>query len=173
MASKKIAPEGEPMLCEHCGDMNGEETGIDHDERDCPWLETDGGDFVAFDPAELAKTLQATADGSLAHSAAIGLLISHGLWITRLAERPGLLLIDYSGSSPEPYGVNWLKIVETLAAKELPASGGELRILAIAASLADTAARIPLGDAITGLDAINLGLVLHAIATVNGRPDTI
>jgi hypothetical protein len=24
------------MFCEHCGDTNGEETGVDHDERDCP-----------------------------------------------------------------------------------------------------------------------------------------
>jgi len=24
------------MFCEHCGDTNGENTGVDHDERDCP-----------------------------------------------------------------------------------------------------------------------------------------
>ncbi|QKV93025.1 hypothetical protein HUT19_15720 [Streptomyces sp. NA02950] len=157
------------MFCEHCGDIDGDETGIDHDERDCPWLDTDG-DPVPVDAAELADTLQAAADGSPAHSAAIGLLIGHGLWIKRLAERPGLLLIDYSGPSPEAYGIDWLKVVEALAAKELAASSGELRILAIAASLADTAARIPLGDAVSSLDATNLDLVLTAIAQANGRP---
>jgi hypothetical protein len=27
------------MLCTHCGDTNGENTGVDHDERDCPWYD--------------------------------------------------------------------------------------------------------------------------------------
>lgn len=157
------------MFCEHCGDVDGEETGIDHDERDCPWYDTDNG-AVTIDPDQLADTLQATAASSPALRAAVGLLVDHGLWIKRLAERPGLLLIDYSGPDPEPYGVDWLKVVEALAAKELPASSGELRILALAASLADTAARIPLGDAVSGLDTTNLALVLKAIVTANGRP---
>ncbi|GAB2956603.1 hypothetical protein [Streptomyces heilongjiangensis] len=157
------------MFCEHCGDVDGDETGIDHDERDCPWYDTDNG-TLTIDPVELADTLQKGADGSPTLRAAIGLLVDHGLWIKRLAERPGLLQIDYSGPEPEPYGVDWLKVVEALAAKELPASSGELRILAIAASLADTAARIPLGDAVTGLDTTNLDRVLAAIAEANGRP---
>ncbi|MGW3725590.1 hypothetical protein [Streptomyces sp. NPDC000851] len=157
------------MFCEYCGDVDGEETGVDHDERDCPWYGTDNG-AVTIDPAELADTLTATADGVPALRAAIGLLVGHGLWINRLAERPGLLLIDYSGPAPEPYGVDWVKVVEALDVKELPASGGELRILALAASLAHPAARVPLGDAVSGLDAANLDLVLTAIAEANGRP---
>ncbi|MGP4085116.1 hypothetical protein [Streptomyces sp. KR55] len=157
------------MFCAHCGDVDGTETGIDHDERDCPWYDTDDG-TVTIDAAELANILQTVADGIPAQQAAIGLLVDHGLWIKRLAERPGLLLIDYSGPAPEPYGVDWLKVVEALTAKDLPASSGELRILAIAASLADTAARIPLGDAVTGLDAANLDRVLKAITEANGRP---
>jgi hypothetical protein len=158
-----------PVFCEHCGDIDGNETGIDHDERDCPWYDTDNGS-VTIDATELAATLQTVADGSPALHAAIGLLIDHGLWIKRLAKQPGLLLIDYSGPAPEPYGIDWLKVVEALAAKDLPASSGELRILAIAASLADTAARIPLGDAVSGLDATNLDRVLNAITEANGRP---
>ncbi len=27
------------MFCEHCGDTDGAETGVDHDERDCPWYD--------------------------------------------------------------------------------------------------------------------------------------
>ncbi|MDG9704086.1 hypothetical protein [Streptomyces sp. DH37] len=158
------------MFCAYCGDVDGEETGVDHDERDCPWYDTDNG-AVTIDPAKLADTLKARADGVPTLRAAIGLLVSHGLWTNRLAERPGLLLIDYSGPAPEPYGVDWVKVIEALDAKDLPASGGELRILALAASLAHPGARIPLGDAVTGLDATNLRLVLHAIATANGRPD--
>ncbi|MGW2136900.1 hypothetical protein ACWCW2_12910 [Streptomyces sp. NPDC001773] len=157
------------MFCEHCGDADGTETGVDHDERDCPWYDTDAGP-VAIDAAELVHTLWATTDGSPALRAAIGLLSDHGLWIKRLAERPGLLLIDYSGPAPEAYGIDWPKVVEALDAKDLSASSGELRILFIAASLADTAARIPLGDAVSGLDTTNLALVLQAIAVANGRP---
>ncbi|MET8961332.1 hypothetical protein ABZX69_17895 [Streptomyces sp. NPDC004074] len=157
------------MFCEHCGDIDGDETGIDHDERDCPWYDTDNS-TVTIDPDRLADTLQATSDGSPTLRAAINLLIDDGLWIQRLTERPSLLLIDYSGPAPVAYGVDWLKVVQALEAKELPASSGELRILAIAASLADTAARIPLGDAVSGLDATNLDRVLMAIATANGRP---
>ncbi|WEH16939.1 hypothetical protein [Streptomyces sp. VNUA24] len=157
------------MFCEHCGDVDGNETGVDHDERDCPWYDTDDTP-LAVDATELADTLTAAADGSPARRAAIGLLTGHGLWVKRLAERPGLLLVDYSGPVPEPYGVDWPKVVQALEGKELPASSGELRILALAASLADDAARIPLGDAVGGLDATNLDLVLRAIATANGRP---
>jgi hypothetical protein len=29
------------MFCEHCGEVDGAETGVDHDERDCPWYEID------------------------------------------------------------------------------------------------------------------------------------
>ncbi|MGW4605568.1 hypothetical protein ACWENS_20120 [Streptomyces sp. NPDC004532] len=154
------------MFCEYCGDIDGDETGVDHDERDCPWYESHN---VTVEPDGLADTLQATADGSPTLRAAIDLLTDHGLWVSRLAERPGLLLIDYSGPVPVAYGVDWLKVVQALEAKELPASSGELRILVIAASLADAAARIPLGDAVSGLDATNLDRVLAAIAAANGR----
>ncbi|MFJ6119785.1 hypothetical protein [Streptomyces sp. NPDC092129] len=157
------------MFCEYCGDIDGDETGIDHDERDCPWYDTDNSNDT-IDPDGLADTLQAAADGSPTLRAAVGLLIDHGLWVKRLTERPGLLLIDYSGPTPLAYGVDWLKVVQALEAKELPASSGELRILAIAASLADTAARIRLGDAVSGLDAANLDRVLNAITAANGRP---
>ncbi|MGW0283664.1 hypothetical protein ACWDXT_11180 [Streptomyces sp. NPDC003236] len=156
------------MFCEYCGDVDGEETGVDHDERDCPWYDTDNG-AVTIDADQLADTLTATADGVPTQRAAIGLLVAHGLWINRLAERPGLLLTDYSGPTPAPYGVDWVKVVEALDAKELPASSGELRVLALAASLAHPAARIPLGDAVSGLDAANLDLLLTAIAQANGR----
>ncbi|WP_406094625.1 hypothetical protein [Streptomyces sp. NBC_01013] len=56
-------------------------------------------------------------------------------------------------------------------AKDLPTSSGELGILFIAASLADAAARIQLGDAVSGLDTTNLALVLKAIAVADGRPE--
>jgi hypothetical protein len=156
------------MFCEYCGDIDGDETGVDHDERDCPWYDTADGP-VTIDAEQLATTLKANADGVPALRAAINLLTGHGLWIKRLAERPGLLRIDYSGPTPEAYGIDWEKVVQVVDAKELPASSGELRILALAASLAHTAVRIPLGDVVSGLDTANLDLVLAAIADANGR----
>lgn len=43
------------MFCEHCGDINGEETGVDHDERDCPWYETELN--AAHTAADAARTI--------------------------------------------------------------------------------------------------------------------
>ncbi|CAM5316641.1 hypothetical protein STENM223S_10361 [Streptomyces tendae] len=37
------------MFCEHCGDLDGAETGIDHDERDCPWYEDTPADDTPED----------------------------------------------------------------------------------------------------------------------------
>ncbi|MFE1443835.1 hypothetical protein [Streptomyces sp. NPDC058739] len=156
------------MFCEYCGDIDGDETGVDHDERDCPRYDTADGP-VTIDPGQLAAALTANADGVPALRAAINLLTAHGLWIKRLADRPELLHIDYSGPTPEPYGIDWEKVVQAVDAKELPASSGELRILALAASLAHSAVRIPLGDTVSGLDTANLDLVLTAIAEANGR----
>jgi hypothetical protein len=162
------------MFCEHCGDTNGEETGIDHDERDCPWYavadDTDDDITVSVDPAELAETLQRSASGVPALSAAVGLLIEHGHWIARLAKLPGLLLIDDDAAEPEVYGIDWPMVAALLAANGLVGSSGELRVLAIAASLADSTVPVRLGDAISSLDASNLALVLKAIAQANGRP---
>ncbi|MXM69174.1 hypothetical protein GR925_38745 [Streptomyces sp. HUCO-GS316] len=156
------------MFCEHCGDTNGEETGIDHDERDCPWDAVDGTP-IEIAPEDLAEIAQARAEGSPAQSAAVHLLVQHGHWIARLAERPGLLLIGYDEGKPEPYGIDWPMVAALLAAKGLVGSSGELGILAIAASLADSTVPVRLGDAVSSLDASNLDLVLKAIAQANGR----
>ncbi|MCP3822506.1 hypothetical protein NLX86_31795 [Streptomyces sp. A3M-1-3] len=119
---------------------------------------------------ELAQILWRAAEGWTAQTAAITLLAAHGTWIPRLTGHPDLLLIDDDEGEPYPYGIDWHKVAAALAAGQLPGSSSELRILAIAASLGDSDVPVRLGDAVTGLDGTNLGLVLQAIATANGRP---
>lgn len=152
------------MFCEHCGDTNGEETGTDHDERDCPWYEASDTGWTAD---ELEDVLRQAADGSPQLTAAVELLAGHGVWLPRLAQREDLMMAD--GETGEVYDLNWAALAEAVSGLQLAASASELRILAIAASLADSSVSVPLGDALSSLDAANLGRVLKAIATANGR----
>ncbi|GGN77594.1 hypothetical protein GCM10011579_060000 [Streptomyces albiflavescens] len=153
------------MFCEHCGETDGEETGIDHDERDCPWYATED----SWTADDLEGVLRQTASGIPPLTAAVELLSTHGTWLPRLAERDDLMVAD--GETGEVYDLDWAALAEAANGSQLAASGSELRILAIAASLADSRVPVRLGDALTGLDAINLGRVLKAIATANGRPE--
>jgi hypothetical protein len=63
---------------------------------------------------------------------------------------------------------NWEAAVSTLHADELPRSGGERRILLLPASLADRAP-VSLGDAITGVDDSNVGLLVKAVLHAGRR----
>lgn len=58
---------------------------------------------------------------------------------------------------------------DTAAAERGHLSGGERRALGIATSLTSSAHPVDLSDAITGLDDINLDLVLRALAHAGGR----
>ncbi|WP_030597054.1 hypothetical protein [Streptomyces fulvoviolaceus] len=153
------------MFCEHCGEINGEETGIDHDERDCPWYAT-ASDWTAD---ELESVLRLTAQGIPHRTAAVELLAAHGVWLPRLAEREDLMAAD--GETGEVYDLDWSALADPTGA-ELVATGSELGVLAIAASLADSSVSVRLGHALGSLDATNLGRVLTAIAAANGRPWT-
>ncbi|MFF4399372.1 hypothetical protein [Streptomyces sp. NPDC001480] len=151
------------MFCEHCGDTDGQETGTDHDERDCPRYATDN-DWTA---KELEDVLRQTADGSPHRTAAIELLAAHGVWLPRLAQREDLMVAD--GETGEVYDLDWPTLADPDRA-ELVGSGSELGILTLAASLADAGVSIRLGDMLSHLDSTNLARVLTAIATANGRP---
>ncbi|MCI3274556.1 hypothetical protein [Streptomyces cylindrosporus] len=150
------------MLCEHCGDLDGQETGPDHDERDCPWHADE-----PWTGHDLEAVLRQTADGNLRMKAAVDLLSEHGVWLARLAKRTDLFAADED--THEVYDLDWPAIATAVNDLALPATGSELRILGLAASLASDAP-VRLGDAVTGLDATNLRLVLDAIAMANGRP---
>jgi hypothetical protein len=64
--------------------------------------------------------------------------------------------------------IDWEAAVSALHAGELPSSGGERRILLLSASLADRAPA-SLGDAITGIDDSNAGLLVKAVLHASGR----
>jgi hypothetical protein len=55
-----------------------------------------------------------------------------------------------------------------LDAGELPGSAGEKRMLRLAASLADQA-HVSLGDAITGIDQHNVGILIKSVRHASGR----
>jgi hypothetical protein len=64
--------------------------------------------------------------------------------------------------------IDWEAAVSALHAGELPSSGGERRILLLPASLAGRAP-VSLGDAITGIDDSNVGLLVKAVLHASGR----
>jgi hypothetical protein len=58
--------------------------------------------------------------------------------------------------------IDWEGAISALDGGGLPSSGGERRMLRLAASLADRAS-VSLGEAITGIDDRNVGLLVTAI----------
>lgn len=104
-----------------------------------------------------ADQLRLWASGLLTLEAAVELLIASangrllaGPWVRQ----------DASSTRFDP---------DTAAAECGHLSGGERRVLSIATSLASSAHPVDLSDAITGLDDINLDLVLRAFAHACGR----
>jgi hypothetical protein len=63
---------------------------------------------------------------------------------------------------------SWEAAVAALDAGELPGSGGEKRMLRLAASLADHATA-SLGDAVTGIGERNVGLLISTVLHASGR----
>ena len=64
--------------------------------------------------------------------------------------------------------IDWEAAISALDAGELPSSGGERRVLRLVASLADQAP-VSLGEAITGIDARNVGLLVMAVLHASAR----
>jgi hypothetical protein len=64
--------------------------------------------------------------------------------------------------------VDWEAVVAALEAGRLPCSGGEGRILRLAASIA-AGVPVDLREALTGLDEANSGLVAAAVLHAAGR----
>lgn len=99
----------------------------------------------------LQDALRAGADGLYAPEAGTGLVIAHRCW----TERRDFGCFIQRGTATAA--------IAALDAGLLPSSAGEKRMLRLAASLAGDIP-VQLGDAVTGIDARNVGLlaVLHA-----------
>jgi hypothetical protein len=112
--------------------------------------------------SSLPAALRAAAEGLYALEAATGLIIAHGSWLAR----DDFTRFIYHGAGTA--AIDWEAAVATLDAGELPSSGGEKRMLRLAASLADQAP-VSLGEAITGIDERNVGLLIRAIRDASGQ----
>jgi hypothetical protein len=110
----------------------------------------------------LPAALRAAAEGLYALEAATGLIIAHGTWLTR---------DDFTRFINHGVGtaaIDWEAAISALRTGEMPSSGGERRILLLSASLAGQAP-VTLGDAITGIDDRNVGLLVKAVLHASGR----
>ncbi len=118
--------------------------------------------------SQLSAALRAAAAGIHPDEAGTGLIISHGTFLhrddfTRHVETAASI----SDGTPMAW-INWDAVVTALDTGLLPASGGEKRILRVAASL--TAGHlVSLRDAIPGLDQCSLDLVTAAIRHAGGQ----
>jgi hypothetical protein len=110
----------------------------------------------------LPAELRAGAAGLYALEAAVGLIIAHGAWLTR--EDFTCFIQHGTGTA----AIDWEAAVAILETGGLPSSGGECRMLWLAASLAGQAPVI-LGDAITGIDNRNTGLLVKAVLHASGQ----
>ena len=119
--------------------------------------------------AMLAAALRAAAAGLHPDEAAAGLLISHGSFLHRddftRHVHTGTSISD--GITPMAW-IDWDSTLAALDGGQLPASGGEQRILRLAASIA-AGHPVSLRDAIPGLDHRNLHLVTTAIRHAAGH----
>lgn len=118
----------------------------------------------------LGAALRACAAGLYPAEAGISLLIHHGTFLHRGDFTSQFIHhgTSISDGTTKMAAIDWDAAITALDAGDLPCSGGERRILRLAASLA---AGIPvdLQDAVTGLDDRNIRLLLAAIAHAAGR----
>jgi hypothetical protein len=118
--------------------------------------------------SQLSAALRAAAAGLHPDEAGTGLIISHGAFLHRddftrhVQTEPSI-----SDGTPMAW-IDWDAVITALDGGHLPASGGEQRILRIAASLA-AGHPVSLRDAVPGLDQRNLHLVTTAIRHAAGQ----
>ena len=118
--------------------------------------------------SQLSAALRAAAAGIHPGEAAAGLIISHGSF---LARDDFTLHIETAASVSDGTPMAWIDwdaVIAALDGGRLPASGGERRVVRIAASLA-AGHLVSLRDAIPGLDPRNLELITTAIRHAAGQ----
>jgi len=121
---------------------------------------------------DLTAALRACAAGLYPLEAGTELLIENGTFLRRDDFTTGF--IEHGTSDGNPMAaINWDAAITALANGNLPCSGGERRILQLAASLA-AGTPVSLRDTITGLDDRNTALLAVAIRHAAGkRPATV
>jgi len=114
---------------------------------------------------DLPAALRACARGFYPAEASVELLIGHGSFLARsdFTRQFIWLVTSISDGITTMAQIDWPAAITALDTGDLPCSGGEQRILRLAASLAD------LRDALTGLDDSNITLLITAVLHASGK----
>jgi hypothetical protein len=118
---------------------------------------------------DLESALLRAAVGDYAAEAAVLMLANSGYWLPRL-QAAGLITIALDGDAVDggPWAaVQWADLDGALRRGGISGSGGQLRLLRAAASLAE-GQPIDLADLTAGLDRPELALLLAALAHAAG-----
>jgi hypothetical protein len=128
--------------------------------------------MTAMNPRRLGDALRAGARGIHPLEAGTGLLIDCGSWLHRTDFTSRFITIgpSISGGITLLASIDWEAAVTALHAGELPASGGERRMLLLASSMAG-GTPVSLNDALPGIDRRNATLVVGAVAHAAGLPE--
>ena len=128
--------------------------------------------MTTVDPCHLGSALPASACGIYPLEAGAGLLTECGSWLHREDFTSRFITVGTSISDGATLlaSADWEAAVTALHAGELPASGGERRMLLLAASIAG-GIPVSLYDALPGIDRRNASLVVSAVAHAAGLPD--
>ena len=121
---------------------------------------------AATDPP-LADQLRAWARGIYPDEAGVELLIDHATFLHRADFTSRFITTTSSSDSIGLAAVDWVAAITALEAS-LPCSGGEQRMLRLAASLAG-GIPVNLRDALTGIDDCGIQHVIKAVQHASGR----
>jgi hypothetical protein len=119
----------------------------------------------------LTAALRAYAAGLLCAEAAVELLVAHAVWLRRSGFVDRFVAVE---ADPALVGetvlawVDWHAAADAVETAQLPCSASEGQVLLIAASLAK-GVPVDLGEAVTGLDAVNSVLVARAVLAAGGH----
>lgn len=120
--------------------------------------------MTAVTETDLARLLRAGARGLYTAEAAVELLIGAGMWLRRDDFRRH---VDYADDGSLAV-VDWRGALAALDGGNLPASGGEARLLRLAASIGG-GCPVDLSDALCGVDSVRIRAVVDAVWHANGR----
>jgi hypothetical protein len=119
---------------------------------------------------DLPAALRACASGFYPAEASTELLISHGSFLDR-SDFTGRFIdtgTSITDGTTTMASIDWPAAITALDTGNLPCSGGEQRMLRLAASLAD-GIPVDLRDALTGIDDHNINLVITAVLHASGK----
>jgi hypothetical protein len=119
---------------------------------------------------DLPAALRACASGFYPAEASTELVISHGSFLARSDFTGRFIEIGTSITDgiTTMASIDWPAAITALDTGNLPCSGGEQRMLRLAASLAD-GIPVDLRDALTGIDDHNINLVITAVLHASGK----